>query len=76
MWKAAPLFFLVVLDEIEIIAFVAVGLLGHRIDAFVFLQDALFPAALWVALLTVMALVWWGRPAEPAQRPYGYVGSR
>jgi hypothetical protein len=74
MWKAAPLFFLVVLDEIEIITFVAVGVLGRRIDAFVFLQDALFPAALWVALLTVMALIWWGRPSEPAQRPYGYVG--
>jgi hypothetical protein len=74
MWKTVPLLFLIVVDEIEVITFLAVGILGRRIDAFVFLQDALFPAALWVALLTVMALLWWGRPPAPEQRPYGYVG--
>ena len=76
MWKKAPLLFLVLLDEIEALNFVAVGILGHRVDAFVVLQDAVFPAAVWISAVTVGALLWWGRPQESAQRPYGYVGPR
>ena len=76
MWKKVPLVFLIVLDEIEIIVFLALGLLAQRLDAFVVVQDALFPAAVWVSTLTVIALIWWGRPPEPEQRPYGYIGSR
>ena len=72
MWKKAPLLFLVLLDEIELLNFAAVGLLGHRVDAFVVLQDAVFPAAVWISAVTVGA----EGPQEQAQRPYGYIGPR
>ncbi len=64
---AAALLFLLLVDEIEGIVFVAVGIVLHRVDLFLAAQDALFPAAVLVAAAASVARNW--RRATPAPPP-------
>lgn len=58
--------FLVLVDEIEGLAFLAVGVVAQRIDLFLAAQDVLFPAVLFVAGATTLARSWRRRrAAEP-----------
>ncbi len=59
----AALLYLVLLDEVEGLAFVALGIVLHRLDFFVEAQSALFPAALLVAGVTTGALRWRRKPS-------------
>ena len=62
---SAALLFLVLVDEIEGLVFLAVGVFGQRTDLFLAAQDVLFPMVVMVA--GVVSLAWnWRRRAEPA----------
>lgn len=62
----AALLFLVLVDEIEGLAFLAVGMVARRIDLFLAAQDVLFPAVLFVAGVATLAGGWRRRhEAEP-----------
>ena len=62
---SAALLFLLLIDEVEGLLFVAVGVILHRVDLFIALQDALFPAI--VLLAGAVSLVRnWRRP-EPVE---------
>ena len=54
----AALLFLVLVDEIEGLAFLALGMVAHRIDLFLAAQDVLFPAVLFVAGAATLARSW------------------
>lgn len=54
-------------DEIEGMIFVAVGVLLHRVDLFLSVQDALFPAIVIVSGLVSLARNW--RRAERVALP-------
>ncbi len=64
---AAALLFLLLVDEIEGLVFVAVGLVLHRVDLFLAAQDALFPAAVMVAAVASAARNW--RRTRPTPPP-------
>lgn len=64
---AAALLFLLLVDEIEAIVFVAVGVVLHRLDLFLAAQDALFPAAVLIAAAASAARNW--RRGKPAPLP-------
>ncbi len=56
-------------DEIEGLVFVALGVILHRVDLFLSVQDVLFPAVVLVAGVTALARNWRRREApqpEPA----------
>ena len=55
---SAALFFLVLVDEIEALVFLAVGIVLHRIDLFLAAQDVLLPAVLFVAGAATLARSW------------------
>jgi hypothetical protein len=54
-------------DEIEGLIFVAVGVLLHRVDLFLSVQDTLFPAIVVVAGVVALARNW--RRAERVELP-------
>ncbi len=59
-------------DEIEGLVFVAVGVILHRVDLFLSVQDVLFPAAVVVAGLVSLVRNWRRRAPEaplPAPEP-------
>lgn len=60
---SAALLFLLLVDEMEGLAFVAVGVVLHRVDLFLAMQDALFPAVVAVAGVASIARNWQRRPA-------------
>ena len=63
---SAALLFLVLVDEIEGLVFLGVGVLLQRIDLFLSVQDALFPAALFVAGAVTLTRSWRQSPVvEP-----------
>ena len=59
---SAALLFLLLVDEMEGMAFVAVGVLLHRVDLFVAMQNAVFPAVVVVAGVTSLVSNWHRRP--------------
>lgn len=63
---SAALLFLLLVDEIEGLAFVAVGILLGRVDLFLAMQDALLPAVVLVAGATSLARNWRRRQPRPA----------
>ena len=65
---SAALLFLVLVDEIEGLVFLAVGVLAHRTDLFLSAQDALFPAVVFVAGVVTLARNW-RRRAAAAEAP-------
>lgn len=69
---SAALLFLLLVDEIEGLAFVAVAVLLRRVDLFLAMQDAVFPAVVIVAGVVSLACNWHRRPPEvvlPAPEP-------
>ena len=64
---AAALLFLMLVDEIEGLIFVAVGLILHRVDLFLSVQDVLFPAIVVVSGVVSLARNW--RRAERVELP-------
>lgn len=67
---SAALLFLVLVDEIEGLVFVAVGVLLHRADLFIAMQDALFPAVVLVAGAVSLVRNWRRRaPQAPLPAP-------
>src|SRR2546428_11333317 len=52
------LIFLVLLGEIELLVFVAVAIVAHRLDLFTDLQPIILPGACLVAL-SASAVFWW-----------------
>lgn len=65
---SAALLFLLLVDEIEGLVFLAVGVVLHQADAFNAMQDALFPVVVMVAGAATLARSWHRRPA-PAPLP-------
>lgn len=60
---SAALLLLMLVDEIEGLAFVALGVVAHRPDLFVAAQDVLFPASVCVAMAVSLARNWRRRRA-------------
>lgn len=58
---------LVLVFEIELLVFVALGVVAHRVDLFVALQEAVFPAAFLVSVAT-SAVFWWRARAWTRKR--------
>jgi membrane protein implicated in regulation of membrane protease activity len=52
------LIFLVLLAEIELLVFIALAIVAHRLDLFMGLQPIVFPGACLVAL-TASIVFWW-----------------
>jgi hypothetical protein len=52
------LIFLVLLAEIEVLVFIALAIVAHRLDLFMGLQPIVFPGACLVAL-TASIVFWW-----------------
>jgi len=52
------LIFLVIIAEVEALVLVALGIVAHRFDLFVDLQEVIFPGACFIAL-TSSAAFWW-----------------
>ena len=61
------LIFLVLLAEIELLVFVALAIVGHRLDLFMGLQPIILPGACLVAL-AASAVFWWRARAWTKQR--------
>jgi len=53
--------FLMLLIEVELLVFVALGLVGHRIDLFLDLQTGILPAAALVSLVASGVFAWRAR---------------
>ena len=53
------LVFLIVVAEVEALALVALGVIGHRLDLFLTLQEEILPVSCFVALAS--AIVFWWR---------------
>jgi hypothetical protein len=64
---SAALLFLMLVDEVEGLIFVAVGLLLHRVDLFLSAQDTLFPAIVVVSGVVSLARNW--RRTERVELP-------
>ena len=64
---SAALLFLMLVDEIEGLVFVVVGVMLHRVDLFLDAQDVLFPAVVLVAGVVSLARNW--RRAPKAELP-------
>lgn len=61
---SAALLFLVLVDEIEGLVFLSLGIVLHRVELFLAAQDALFPAVVFVAAAVTLARAW--RPRRDA----------
>jgi hypothetical protein len=61
------LIFLVLLAEIELIVFVAIAIVGHRLDLFMGLQPIILPAACLLALAAA-GVFWWRARSWTKQR--------
>src|ERR1700752_1790815 len=53
------LIFLVIILEVEALVLVALGIVAHRMDLFIDLQEIIFPGACLIALSA--SIVFWGR---------------
>jgi hypothetical protein len=61
------LIFLVLLAEIELLVFVALAIVAHRLDLFMGLQPIIFPGACLVAL-SAAGVFWWRARSWTRQR--------
>ncbi len=61
------LVFLMIVAEVEALALVALGVVAHRLDSFVQLQDLILPGACFVALFVSVAF-WWRARSWTKQR--------
>jgi hypothetical protein len=60
---SAALLFLMLVDEMEGLVFLVVGVLAHRVDLFLAAQDVLFPSIVCVAGVVALVRNWRRRPA-------------
>ncbi len=69
------LVFLMIIAEIEILVFVALAIVGHRLDLYVDLQQVVLPGACLVSLSTTGVFWWrarsWTRARIAAIRDWG-----
>ena len=61
------LIFLVLLAEIELLVFIALAIVAHRLDLFIGLQPIIFPGACLVAL-AASVVFWWRARSWTQQR--------
>src|SRR5688572_16425540 len=61
------LIFLVLLAEIELLVFIALAIVGHRLDLFMGLQPIVLPAACLLALASAVVF-WWRARSCTKQR--------
>ncbi len=61
------LIFLVLLAEIELLVFIALAIVAHRLDLFMGLQPIVFPGACLVAL-SAAGVFWWRARSWTKQR--------
>ena len=61
------LIFLILLGEIELLVFVALAIVGHRLDLFTGLQPIILPAACLLALAAA-GVFWWRARSWTKQR--------
>ena len=61
------LIFLVLLAEIELLVFIALAIIGHRLDLFMGLQPIILPAACLLALAAA-GVFWWRARSWTKQR--------
>ena len=61
------LIFLILLAEIEVLVFIALAIVAHRLDLFVDLQPIILPGACLVAL-SASAVFWWRARSWTRQR--------
>ena len=61
------LIFLLIIGEVEALILVALGIVAHRFDLFVDLQEVIFPGACLIAL-SVSVVFWWRARAWARQR--------
>lgn len=61
------LVFLMVIGEVEALALVALGVVGHRLDLFVGLQPVILPGTCIIAL-SVAGVFWWRARAWSRER--------
>jgi len=61
------LIFLVLMAEIELLVFVALAIVAHRLDLFMGLQPIIFPGACLVAL-SAAGVFWWRARSWTRQR--------
>jgi hypothetical protein len=61
------LIFLVIIGEVEALALVALGIVAHRFDLFVDLQQVILPGACLIAL-SAAVVFWWRARAWTRQR--------
>ena len=61
------LIFLILLAEIEVLVFIALAIVAHRLDLFVDLQPIVLPGACLVAL-TASGVFWWRARSWTKQR--------
>lgn len=61
------LIFLVLLAEIELLVFIALAIVAHRLDLFMGLQPIIFPGACLVAL-AASVVFWWRARSWTQQR--------
>ena len=61
------LVFLMIVAEVEALVLVALGVIAHRFDLFVALQDVVFPVACFIALV-VSVTFWWRARGWTKQR--------
>jgi hypothetical protein len=61
------LIFLIIIGEVEALILVALGIVAHRFDLFVDLQEVIFPGACLIAL-SAAVVFWWRARAWARQR--------
>ncbi len=61
------LIFLVIIGEVEVLVLIALGVVAHRFDLFVDLQEVILPGACLIALSS-SAVFWWRARAWTKQR--------
>lgn len=61
------LIFLVLIFEVEALTFLALGIVAHRLDLFVDLQEVILPGACLIAL-SASIVFWWRARAWTRQR--------
>lgn len=61
------LIFLLIIGEVEALILVALGIVAHRFDLFVDLQEVIIPGACLIAL-SVSTVFWWRARAWARQR--------
>ena len=66
---SAALLFLMLIDEMEGLVFIALGVIAQRMDLFGQIQDVLFPAIVAVSGVVTLVRYWRQREPKPTAPP-------